>query len=244
KAQRKIKSKAIADANKLNRFKAESIQYDIDPILGKPGNKFIARIMAAINEPYALSMGYERKEVEKLLYGAQESILSRISDSLITKEDILAEEENKRQAISRILNIKNTSTPDLKKLAINLAVDEFKRADGDTGSSEVQAAVLTIKIIFKYNHMKKFKNDFANIRGLGQLVQERQKTLKYLKKNNPEQYFYVIEKLGLTDRAVTTEFNLSKEYMQNFKIYGDRVLVKRSNKEIQRQRKIDKKLKK
>ena len=75
-----------------------------------------------------------------------------------------------------------------KELAIN---------DKDTGSSEVQIALLTDKIENLSNHIKKFKKDKHSSVGLLKAVNRRKKLLDYLKKNKLESYKNVISKLNL-----------------------------------------------
>ena len=75
-----------------------------------------------------------------------------------------------------------------KKLAIH---------DKDTGSSEVQIALLTDKITNLSNHIKKFKKDKHSSVGLLKAVNRRKKLLDYLKKNKLESYQNVISKLNL-----------------------------------------------
>ena len=75
-----------------------------------------------------------------------------------------------------------------KELAIN---------DKDTGSSEVQIALLTDKIENLSNHIKKFKKDKHSSVGLLKAVNRRKKLLDYLKKNKLESYKNVIAKLNL-----------------------------------------------
>ena len=75
-----------------------------------------------------------------------------------------------------------------KELAIN---------DKDTGSSEVQIALLTDKIENLSNHIKKFKKDKHSSVGLLKAVNRRKKLLDYLKKNKLESYQNVIAKLNL-----------------------------------------------
>ncbi len=69
--------------------------------------------------------------------------------------------------------------------------------DKDTGSSEVQVALLTDKIENLSNHIKKFKKDKHSSVGLLRAVNRRKKLLDYLKKNKLESYQNVISKLNL-----------------------------------------------
>ncbi len=67
----------------------------------------------------------------------------------------------------------------------------------DTGSSEIQVALLTEKIETLSKHMKKFKKDKHSSVGLLKAVNKRKKLLEYLKKNNVESYKNVLTKLNL-----------------------------------------------
>ena len=74
---------------------------------------------------------------------------------------------------------------------------ELAMHDKDTGSSEVQVALLTDKIENLSNHIKKFKKDKHSSVGLLKAVNRRKKLLDYLKKNKLESYKNVISKLNL-----------------------------------------------
>ena len=74
---------------------------------------------------------------------------------------------------------------------------ELKMHDKDTGSSEVQIALLTGKIETLSKHIKQFKKDKHSSVGLLRAVNRRKRLLEYLKKNNPESYKNVISKLNL-----------------------------------------------
>jgi small subunit ribosomal protein S15 len=78
-------------------------------------------------------------------------------------------------------------------------IDEFKRADGDTGSPEVQVSLMTGRIKYLTEHFKQHKKDFHSRRGLQALVNKRRKLLKYLKKNDLSRYATLIQSLGLRD---------------------------------------------
>lgn len=75
----------------------------------------------------------------------------------------------------------------------------FARHDGDTGSPEVQIAILTARINQLTEHLKVHKHDEHSRRGLLKLVGQRLRQLKYLNKSNPEAYQALIERLGLRD---------------------------------------------
>lgn len=71
------------------------------------------------------------------------------------------------------------------------------RHDADTGSPEVQVAVLTRKIDELTKHLKKNQKDFHSRRGLLQMVADRRAHLRYLEKNDKRRYNALIKKLGL-----------------------------------------------
>lgn len=73
----------------------------------------------------------------------------------------------------------------------------YQRDDKDTGSPEVQIAVLTERIKNLTTHMNTHKKDFHSRYGLLKLVSRRRKLLRYIKKKNEEKYNEVIKKLNL-----------------------------------------------
>ena len=76
-------------------------------------------------------------------------------------------------------------------------VAEHQRAKGDTGSSEVQVALLTERINMLAGHFKSHVKDFHSRRGLLRMVSQRRSLLDYLKRSNVESYRSLIERLGL-----------------------------------------------
>ena len=76
-------------------------------------------------------------------------------------------------------------------------VADYQRAQGDTGSSEVQVALLTARINELTGHFKEHKKDHHSRRGLLRMVSRRRKLLDYLKSKDAERYTALIAKLGL-----------------------------------------------
>jgi len=76
-------------------------------------------------------------------------------------------------------------------------IDSFKRAEGDTGSPEVQVALLTERITYLTDHFKVHKKDFHSKTGLLKMVGQRRKLLNYLKNKDVQRYRDLIERLGL-----------------------------------------------
>jgi len=76
-------------------------------------------------------------------------------------------------------------------------IKEFAVHDGDTGSPEVQVAVLTERIKYLTTHLKANKHDFHTRRGLLKLVGQRRRQLRYLNDRDVNRYRELIGKLGL-----------------------------------------------
>ena len=76
-------------------------------------------------------------------------------------------------------------------------INNFKKHDGDTGSPEVQIAILTERIVYLTEHFKVHKKDHHSRRGLLKLVGQRRRMLDYLKSKDVDRYRKVIERLGI-----------------------------------------------
>ncbi len=76
-------------------------------------------------------------------------------------------------------------------------IEEYATHEGDTGSPEVQIAILTHRIVTLNEHLKKNKQDHHSRRGLLKMVGHRRNLLGYLQKKDIERYRAIIEKLGL-----------------------------------------------
>lgn len=76
-------------------------------------------------------------------------------------------------------------------------VNDFKRKDGDSGSPEVQVALLTRRINELSGHFKDHEKDHHSRRGLIRIVTKRRKLLDYLKRKDAERYTALIGRLGL-----------------------------------------------
>jgi small subunit ribosomal protein S15 len=76
-------------------------------------------------------------------------------------------------------------------------VKKYQTHKNDTGSTEVQVAILTKKVSELTKHLKEHKKDFDSRRGLLMMVGKRRRLLNYLRKNNEEKYTKIITDLGL-----------------------------------------------
>ncbi|MCL5670326.1 MAG: 30S ribosomal protein S15 [Acidobacteria bacterium] len=76
-------------------------------------------------------------------------------------------------------------------------IANFKVHDSDTGSPEVQIAVLTERISYLTEHFRVHRKDHASRRGLLTMVSKRKRLLEYLKRHNADRYKQVIDRLGI-----------------------------------------------
>lgn len=85
----------------------------------------------------------------------------------------------------------------LDKEQKNAIIQDYARHENDTGSPEVQIALLTTRINELTEHLKIHRHDQASRRGLLKLVGQRRRHLKYLSQTNPESYRHLLQRLGL-----------------------------------------------
>ena len=76
-------------------------------------------------------------------------------------------------------------------------ISEYQRQDSDTGSPEVQIALLTRRIADLTGHLRAHRHDHASRRGLLMMVGHRTRLLRYLNRKNPERYTAVVKRLGI-----------------------------------------------
>lgn len=76
-------------------------------------------------------------------------------------------------------------------------IGDFRRADSDTGSPEVQVALLTSRIVELTEHLRSHSKDYASRRGLLMMVSKRRRHLDYLKRVDPQRYLDIIRRLDI-----------------------------------------------
>jgi small subunit ribosomal protein S15 len=76
-------------------------------------------------------------------------------------------------------------------------INQFKTHEGDTGSPEVQIALLSERITYLTDHFRTHKKDHHSRRGLLKIVGQRRRLLDYLKKKDVERYRTIIKELGI-----------------------------------------------
>ena len=85
----------------------------------------------------------------------------------------------------------------LDKAAKSQIINDYAREDGDTGSPEVQIALLSARITQLTEHLKEHSHDEHSRRGLLKLVGQRRRHLKYIARKKPEVYHDLLQRLGL-----------------------------------------------
>ncbi|OCF54716.1 ribosomal protein S15 [Kwoniella mangroviensis CBS 10435] len=156
------------------------------------------------------------KADEDLLFGALPHISTELSYSTSNNRsgngsEIAVEEEQNKQSemLMRILDLRNSSKSAVNVLNRQRVIDAFGQGK-DTGSSRVQAALLTSKIHNLLSHTVQNPKDTSNKRSLRLLVQERARHLKYFKRtNSKEDYDHLLADLGLESGAVEGELKFA-----------------------------------
>jgi len=93
--------------------------------------------------------------------------------------------------------IKEENSMSITKTQKAEVIKTYGRHEGDTGSPEVQIAILTTRIQALTDHLIAHKQDQSSRRGLLKLVGQRRRHLKYLSQTDPEAYRAILQKLGL-----------------------------------------------
>jgi len=112
--------------------------------------------------------------------------------------------------VERYLSL--TTPKEKRKDAMQEIIREFQRFPGDTGSSEVQAALLTSKIAALAEHLKVHRKDYSSRRGLMAMLNTRRQLLQYLRRTSFDRYAVVLGKLGLKDAIGKKYDRLSSRY--------------------------------
>ncbi|KAG0057310.1 hypothetical protein BGZ89_001882 [Linnemannia elongata] len=128
-----------------------------------------------------------------------------VRSTLVNERIQLPIEKQKAELVRRITALENGNAKQVTLENVRRAREAFQRAEGDTGSPEVQAAVMTVRIQNLHNHILNNKKDKHNYRRLRMLIHQRQTVLKYLKKTYPERYHVCLDRLGLEPRAIEDE---------------------------------------
>eukprot|EP00281_Chroomonas_sp_CCMP1168_P030674 CAMPEP_0206245542 /NCGR_PEP_ID=MMETSP0047_2-20121206/18753_1 /ASSEMBLY_ACC=CAM_ASM_000192 /TAXON_ID=195065 /ORGANISM="Chroomonas mesostigmatica_cf, Strain CCMP1168" /LENGTH=236 /DNA_ID=CAMNT_0053670849 /DNA_START=31 /DNA_END=741 /DNA_ORIENTATION=+ len=120
-------------------------------------------------------------------------------DFLPPQSEGTARDGHLTEVLRRMLSMDNACQGERNKLRILEAMKEHQRHESDTGSPEAQIAIFTERINYLQGHVKQHHKDQSTKRGVNQLVSDRKKMLKYLKRKDEARYHDLIQKLGLRD---------------------------------------------
>ena len=126
------------------------------------------------------------------------------------------------ERVRRALDLSNASNAEILQHKIDKAVKTFQRFEGDTGSSEVQVAVLTERINNLTLHMRENKKDFHSRHGLDKMVSKRRKLMAHLRKQDFETYKRVLHHYGLRDIIRQLAENQTRQGKRKFRFRGRR----------------------
>jgi small subunit ribosomal protein S15 len=115
--------------------------------------------------------------------------------------------------VDKYLGLATASRKEEVKSEIQQAIRDFQRFEGDTGSSEVQVALLTTKIAALADHLKIHAKDHSSRRGLRAMLNQRRKLLQYLRRTKFDNYAKLIARIGLKD-----SFGPQDRFSQRYKI--------------------------
>ncbi len=120
---------------------------------------------------------------------------------------VQAEEQANKEHLSRVLDLRNASGKGIQVENIRRIIHHFGSGGekSDTGSPEVQAAVLTYRIRNLHDHLQSNRHDNSNRRSMSLLTHQRAKILKYLKRKSPQRYHAILPRIGVEARAVEGE---------------------------------------
>lgn len=172
--------------------------------------------------PKRMNFGLNSDEDRKLLFASLPATMiedrarsvstSHVSEdhleSLQEAEDV---EQLNAETLSRVLDLRNASGKGIQVENTRRIIDHFGTRAGDkdrgtdTGSVEVQVAVLTYRIRNLYEHLHTARHDNSNRRSLTKLVHQRASLLKYLRQRSTDRYEAILPRIGVEPRAVEGE---------------------------------------
>merc|ERR1711957_493320 len=138
--------------------------------------------------------------------GGEDMIESREPSSTVSK--VTGEYGNinwnpKPDLVVQYLAVDNMSHKDIVHTTLKAVREDFASHESDTGSSQVQVALLTTKIAHLSVHLENNRKDHKSQRGLLGMLSLRKRLLKYMQRKDPIAYQDTITKLGLRDRSFT-----------------------------------------
>ncbi|CAL5222270.1 g4609 [Coccomyxa viridis] len=124
---------------------------------------------------------------------------SRVKDP-VSHAGAVAGDDPKVYLVDKFLGSEVMSSSEARQQRINEVVSTYQRYPGDTGSTEVQVAILTVRILAMAEHMKVHRKDFSSRLGLEGMLAQRRKLLQYLRRADFDAYAKMLSALGLKDR--------------------------------------------
>jgi len=157
-------------------------------------NNFVTAEEFELGDPRYFDLLVNDKKYSKLM----EQLPPELRDAY--RFNVTPEEAKKLpERIRRALTMVFANKAEINKYYVKKALERWQRKEGDSGSSEVQAAVLTIRINYISEHMKNNKQDIHNKYHLREMTNRRDKVLNYLRRSKPHTYYQVIKELNLNE---------------------------------------------
>ncbi|GAA5996952.1 mitochondrial 37S ribosomal protein uS15m MRPS28 [Rhodotorula paludigena] len=170
--------------------------------------------------PELYNFGLDAQTAEQLssVLPATAALRSTLGDQATSVDAIMLErfetattrEEAKRDALMRIVDLRNADSKGIEVENTRRIVATFGRTPGDTASPEVQSAILTMRIRSLAAHLISSPRDVQNRQALRQLISRRAKILKYLRAVSVSRYEECLDQIGVEPRAVEGEVIVSK----------------------------------
>jgi len=162
-------------------------------------NSFVTAEEFELGDPRYFDLLVNDKRYSKLL----EQLPPELKDAYrfnVTPEEAKQLPERIRRALTMVFANKS----EINKYYVKKALERWQRKEGDSGSSEVQAAVLTIRINYISAHMRNNKQDIHNKYHLRQMTNRRDKVLNYLRRSKPHTYYQLIKELNLNEPYISS----------------------------------------
>ncbi|KAG8219344.1 S15/NS1 RNA-binding domain-containing protein [Butyriboletus roseoflavus] len=167
----------------------------------------------SVNMPSHLSFGIDGGEEKKLLFEVlptltvERGVTAFDEDTVERTKAAMKEELQKANMFARLVDLRNANAKGFAYENRRRIIEAFSTPEqpDDTGRPEVQAALLTYQIRKLWSHLLKFRKDVANRRALRQLVHDRAKVLRYLKRLDRDRYEAILPRLGLDKGSVEGE---------------------------------------
>jgi small subunit ribosomal protein S15 len=130
---------------------------------------------------------------------ARERRVAKEEPTSSSKDFEAMSQQQRPDLVERYMSLEMGSRKDRTRATLQEVAKQFARFPGDTGSSDVQVALLTSKIALLAEHVKAHPKDHSSRRGLRAMLHGRRQLLQYLRRTQFDRYAKVISRLGLKD---------------------------------------------